>query len=144
MTTLDELPPQIQEMLCAHEALQRLGFSANDIYVGLGVDPTYSVTVPQVFVVLVLKRPGGKTQEFNLRVCDLWCDETIMLGTWTAATLLWNKPESREACRRLWLASHICSVFPEIAAAMKAKGLPLPAVDAILKLADRAEAQKLN
>ena len=122
---LHELRQEIQEMLCAHEAFRRLGFRAEDIFITVGIDPQYG-TGPQVFVDVTVG------VSFSLRVCDLWCDDDALRTEWHAAVALWNDPARLGECARIWEASELFAVFPELALAVRQKGLRLPALDAIL------------
>jgi hypothetical protein len=123
---------EIQEMLCAHEAFRRLGFEASDIFTTVGLDPKYGVG-PQVFVFVTVG------VGFNLRICPLWCDETTLHENWLAAVALWNEPARLLECTAIWEASELCARFEDLAAAMRRKGLRLPALDEAM-----AERAKLN
>lgn len=132
---LDELRREVQEMLCAHEAFRRLGFSADDIFIAVGVDPKYG-PAPQVFVDITVG------VGFSLRVCPLWCDEPELRVRWQEAVALWNDPSRLGECQTIWDASEPNAVFPQIAAAIRQKGLALPAVEAILAEAARGLAHE--
>lgn len=134
---LTDLRREIQEMLCAHEAFRRLGFSADDIFVTVGVDPKYG-SGPQVFVDVTVG------VEFSLRVCDLWCDERALQVEWHAAVALWNDPKRYAECASLWDASELSVVFDDLANAVRQKGLAIPAVDEAMAEIARIEASRLN
>lgn len=136
---LRELRLEIQEMLCAHEAYRRLGFPADDIFITVGVDPSYG-TGPLVFVDLLTREIDHRTdvftvKTFSLRVCSLWCDDDTLRAEWGAAVALWNDPGRRGECQTIWDVSEMNTLFPELAAAIRRKGLRLPAVDAIVTAA---------
>lgn len=117
---LTDLRIELQEMLCAHEAFRRLGFAPDDIYIGVGLDPKYGEG-PQVFVELHVHGT-----QFNLRTCDLWCDEAALVIEWPAAVLLWNDPAQADACQTIWDQSEIRARSVELTVAVLGKGISLP------------------
>ena len=105
-----DLPIVIKEAICCHEALRRMGFRSEDIFV---VD-----NMGEIFVAL---KTQGK--EFNI---DIGTNpEKDIQPLWETATNLYNTSMDDEALE-LWNSSQMKQTFIALAQALKMKGIAIP------------------
>jgi hypothetical protein len=134
--TLPQLPVEIREGLCFHEALRRLGFSADNIYAGYGV--TDNAPADRVFLhgkragqpvpvdcgcVILQLQDQGRVFTFDIRAPALTARKFGRL--WIRAAKLWNNSTEEESTP-IWRDSWIYQHAAELVALLLDKGFVIP------------------
>ena len=107
---LSDFPPAVQEALGYHEALRKLGFSADNIF--FAVDPSGRAQVH-------LKKEG---RSFTIDVGFLYGSQEVVRATWTHACEAWNKEASDQERDALWYKSHALAHAAPFVIALHARG----------------------
>ena len=109
--------PAINEMLASHEALRKLGFEPDEIYVMLDSSNTAVVTLK------------AQDLEFNITCGDFEGDADEFSSQWSEAVGQWNKSMSTDTMNKIWKSSFVYANIAQLIMALKQKGFYVPGVD---------------
>jgi len=114
----------VRECWAVHEALRRLGFQANDIYVSAGQEMK-SPLLPYSLFVLV--RTQDKEFVANCATFDTMAEADAAVDEWTRfATALCDDEFEEEALRRIYVDSRVYEEATQFMRAIVATGMKPP------------------
>lgn len=121
--TLLELKPIWKEVMACFEALRRLGFSSDDLYMSRAPDGRLGMLVRSENYLLIANPPGENAFAFKGRPDDEIEKE------WREAASLWNAAaaDDKAEVRSLWESSSIYRQGVFLAMDLKRHGILIPA-----------------
>jgi len=119
--TLSELHPIWREVMACFEALRRLGFSADDLFMSRSPDGRMGMYLRSENYLLVANLPGVNAFAFKGR------PNAELEVEWREAASAWNAAADKPESVLLWEGSSIYQHGPELLMDLLSHGIMVPA-----------------
>lgn len=133
---LKDLPSEMREILCAHEALRKLGFSNDQIKPIIGNSLQHDGL--QIFIELIT------TPVFEIHVGPLWCSPEQLNSWYHVAADLWNREASIDELDEAWTSSAIFKNFATLVRTLIDRGIMPPVFDGLEAVAKNVQMKRCS